>query len=147
MSSTTIIAIGVAGLAVVVITVWHNVRGRRRERAIVNARGPQDVAAFVGMFTTDAERLVAQKLYPRLQSLTHTHELPLAKDDIFRTLDIDIEDLLDEVVAVFADLGCRKPTDSELSDGLAGVKTIGQLVSAIANLTTAAADSTGLSKA
>jgi hypothetical protein len=126
----------------VIITAWLNVKGRRRERVIAKARGPQqDVAAFVGMFTTAAERQVARKLYPRLQNITYTHELPLAKDDTFRTLGVDADDLLDEVLAVFADLGCHKPTDAELNAELAGVKTIGQLVTAIANLTSATQDS------
>jgi hypothetical protein len=101
------------------------------------------------MFAMDAERAIARNLYPRLQRLTFTGNLPLLKEDrLFpavrsgsilsdeasvHTLGFDDEDLADEVIACLKELGCAVP-QSALTDGLSGVKTIGQLVSALAKL-------------
>ncbi len=102
------------------------------------------------MFSTDAERLVATRLYPRLERLTFSRELPLLKDDrLFSAaysgfnpvrrsgrapLGFDDEDLLDEVRAVFKEIGCEA-SEAAFADELQGAETVGQLITALANLT------------
>jgi hypothetical protein len=137
MSTTTASWIGLGVAAFVAVNVWLNLKGRKKERRLQRIRGAQDAKAFAAMFAAEPERLVAENLYPRLQSITYTHALPLAKDDTFPALHFDPEDLLDEVRGVFADLGCNKPNSTELTQGLAGVETIGELVVALAKLTSA----------
>ena len=101
------------------------------------------------MFETDAERSVARKLYPRLESLTFTRKLPIFREDrLFsapysgsllseevsaQTLDFDDEDLADEVIGCLKELGCEAP-QMAVTNELSAVKTVGQLVSALAKL-------------
>src|SRR3954467_1273353 len=50
--------------------VLFNLRGRKAERALAQARGIQDATSFAEMFPTEAERVVARTLYPQLERLT-----------------------------------------------------------------------------
>lgn len=147
MLGTLLIAGGFS--AFVAYTVLFNARGRKAERALAKARGPQNATSFAEMFPTDAERIVARTLYPRLEKLTFTRELPLSKEDLlFSTpysvsilsdevtaynLSFDDEDLSDDVVAVLTELRCGAPK-AVIADELQGVETLGQLVSALAKL-------------
>jgi len=135
--------------AFVAYTVLDNVRGRKGERALAKARGAQNATSFAELFPTDAERIVARALYPQLENLTFTRELPLSKEDrLFPTpqngsvlsdevtapcLSFDDEDLWDGVVAVLSELRCDTPK-IVIADELQGVETVGQLVSALAKL-------------
>ena len=134
MTYTTAIWLGGGASAFVMATIWLNVRGRRRERHLLQIRGAQDAKSFAAMFAAEAEQAVATALYPRLQRITYTHAVPFTKDDTFRALDFDAEDLLDEVMAIFGDLGSNTPTSRELSQELTGVSTVGELVAALARL-------------
>ena len=102
------------------------------------------------MFPTDGERVVARMLYPRLEKLTFTRELPLSKEGrLFSTpynssilcaevtvfdLNFDDEDLWDELIAVLTELRCEAPK-TVIADELQVVETIGQLVTALAKVT------------
>jgi len=148
MLGTLLIAGGVS--AFVGYTVLLNVRGRKAERALAKARGTQDATSFAEMFPTDTERVIARMLYPRLEKLTFTRELPLSKEDrLFSTpysssilsddvaahrLNFDDEDLWDELIAILAELRCDTP-EIVIADELQGVETIGQLVTALAKVT------------
>jgi hypothetical protein len=131
-------------------TVLFNVRGRKAERALAKARGTQNATSFAEMFPTDAERVVAGTLYPRLEKLTFTRALPLSKEDqLFSALytgsilfdevtahylNFDDEDLWDDIVAVLTEL-CSDAPQTVIANELQGVETIGQLVTALAKLT------------
>ena len=148
MLGTLLITCGFS--AFVGYTVLFNIRGRKAERAVAKARGTQNATSFAEMFPTDAERLVARMLYPRLEKLTFTRELPLSKEDrLFSTpysrsilcaevtvhdLNFDDEDLWDELIAVLTELRCEAPK-TVIADELQGVETIGQLVTALAKVT------------
>lgn len=113
MLGTLLIAGGIS--AFVGYTVLFNVRGRKAERTLAKARGTQNATSFAQIFPTDAERVIARILYPRLENLTFTGELPLLREDRpFSTphagsilpgevaahdSDFDDEDLWDEVIA------------------------------------------------
>jgi len=144
--------VGSGVVALVAHTLWFNHTGRDKERALVKTRIAQNATSFAKMFGTEAEQLVAAKLYPRLERLTFTHALPLYMDDrLFsthafgsilspgpteHTLGFDREDLLDEVLATVKELGYKTPSDAELSAELhQGIETVGQLVQAVARLT------------
>src|SRR5438105_13793959 len=102
------------------------------------------------MFPTNEERIVAGTLYPRLERLTFTRELPLSKEDrLFsipysgsilsdevtaHCLRFDDEDIWDDVIAVLTELRCTLPK-TVIADELQDVETIGQLVTALAKLT------------
>jgi hypothetical protein len=151
MLGTLLIAGGFS--AFVGYTVLFNMRGHKAERALAQVRGTQNATSFAEMFPTDAERVVARTLYPRLEKLTFTRELPLSKEDRLcsvpysgsilsdevtaHCLDIDAEDLWDGVVAVLTELRCEVPK-TVIADGLRGVETVGQLVIALAKLTSPA---------
>ena len=79
MLGTLLIAGGFS--AFVGYTVLFNMRGREAERALAQVRGTQNATSFAEMYPTDAERVVARTLYPRLEKLTFTRELPLSKED------------------------------------------------------------------
>jgi len=49
-------------------------------------------------------------------------------------LGFDDEDLLDEVRAVFKEIGCEA-SEAAFADELQGAETVGQLITALANLT------------
>jgi len=148
MLGTLLIAGGIS--AFVGYTVLFNVRGRKAERALAKARGTQNATSFAEIFPTDAERVTARILYPRLEELTFTGELPLLKEDrLFSTpsasstlpgevathdLDFDDEDLWEEVIAALKELRCEAP-ESVIASGLQGVETVGQLVTALAKVT------------
>src|SRR6478672_8734951 len=136
--------------AFVAYTVLLNVRGRKVERALAKVRGVQNAYSFAETFPTDAERVVARTLHPRLERLTFTRELPLLKEDrLFsppysgsilsdevtgHCLGFDDEDLWDDVVAVVKKLGCDAPK-TLIADQLQGVETVSQLVTALAKVT------------
>lgn len=148
MLGTLLIAGGFS--AFVAYTVLFNVRGHKAERSLAQVRGVQNAIAFAEFFPTDAERVVARTLYPRLQRLTFTRELPFSKEDrLFshpysgsilsnevtaHCLSFDDEDLWDDIVAVLTELGCDAPK-TVIADQLQGVETVGQLVTALAMLT------------
>jgi hypothetical protein len=131
-------------------TIVLNVRGGKAERALSHARGAQSATTFAEMFPTDAERVVARMLYPRLEKLTYTKAFPLSKEDrLFSTphtgsilsdeatayyLNFDDEDVWDDAIAVLRDLSCDAPK-SVIADEMQGVETIGQLVTGLAKLT------------
>ena len=144
-----LLALGGFCALVAVYTVLLNARGRKAERAIARVRGAQNAASFAEMFSTEAERAVAWALYPRLEKLTFTQELPLSKADrLFSRsfsgsilsdeaaahwLNFDDEDLWDDVLAVLTDLGCDVPK-TVVADELEGVESVGQLVTALSKL-------------
>ena len=148
MLGTLLILGGIS--AFVGYTVLLNVRGHQAERALAEARGIQNATSFAEMFPTDAERVIARMLHPRLEKLTLTRELPLLKEDrLFSTpdsgsilsddvtahhLSFDDEDLWHEVIAILAELRCEAP-EIVIADGLQGVETVGQLVTALAKVT------------
>jgi hypothetical protein len=128
-------------------TVLFNTRGRKAERAVAQARGTQSAPSFAEMFPTDAEQDVARALYPRLEKLTFTGQLPLLREDrLFfnrntgsilseevsaQHLNFDDEELWEEIVAVLPELHCDTPK-TVIADELQGVETVGQLVTALA---------------
>lgn len=147
MLGTLLLAGGIS--AFVGFTVLINVRGHNAERALAKTRGAQNATSFAEMFPTEAERVIARMLYPRLEKLTFTRELPLSKEDrLFSTpnstlilsdevvahhLDFDDEDLWDELIAVLTELQCEAPK-TVIADQLQAVETIGQLVTALAKV-------------
>jgi len=151
MLGTLLIAGGFS--AFVGYAVLFNLRGRKAERALAQARGIQDATSFAEMFPTEAERVVARTLYPQLERLTFSRVLPLSKEDrlcsipysgsilsdkmIAHCLNFDDEDLWDGVVAVLTELRCEAPK-TVIRDGLQGVETVGQFVLALAKLTSPA---------
>jgi len=137
-------------LAFVVFIALFNIQEHKTERALAQLRGAQDATSFAALFVTDAERVVAKALYPRLEQQTATRTLPLAREDklfsppysgsilsesatahCLRFLE---EDLFDEVLAVVTELGCDAPK-TVVADELQGVETVGQLVTALARVT------------
>jgi hypothetical protein len=135
--------------AFVFFTILLNLRERKIERTLAQIRGAQDVTSFTEMFSTDAERAVARALYPRLKRQTATRAVPLIKEDRLFSLPYDgsilsdsatahslrflEEDLLDEVIAVLAELECNAPK-TVVADELEGVETVSQLVSSLAKV-------------
>ena len=136
--------------AFVVFVALFNIQEHKTEKALSQLRGGQDATSFAALFVTDAERVVAKALYPRLQQQTATRKLPLAREDklfsapysgsilsesatahCLRFLE---EDLFDEALAVLAELGCDVPK-TVAADELQGVETVGQLVTALARVT------------
>ena len=143
----------VCGLAFVLFVILFNVQQRKTERALAQVRGAQNTASFAAMFRTDAERVVAGALYPRLKQQTATRELPLLREDrlfsdpysgsilsdsatahCLRFLE---EDLFDMVLEVLTELRCDAPK-TVVADQLQGVETVGQLVTALAEVTSQA---------
>jgi hypothetical protein len=136
-------------LAFVFFTILFNIRERKVERTLAQIRGAQDVTSFTEIFSTDAERVVARALYPRLRQQTATRAVPLIKEDRLFSLPYNRsilsdsatahslrfleEDLFDQVIAVLAELECNVPK-TVVADELEGVETVGQLVSALAKV-------------
>ena len=136
-------------LAFVFFTILFNIRERKMERGLAQIRGAQDVTSFTEIFSTDAERVVARALYPRLKHQTATRAVPLIREDRLFSLSDNgsilpdsatvyslrflEEDLFDEVIAVLAELECNVPK-TVVADELEGVETVGQLVSALAKV-------------
>lgn len=129
-----LIAAIVAGLVWWIIRFY--VRARHRERALLEARGEQTASEFAALFPDESERRVAEKLYPKLQTLTLSESVPLRPEDmLFTQLEIDDEDLTDEIDGVLAEFGRNQPTDREWKLAFGdGVKTVGELVTAVSRL-------------
>jgi hypothetical protein len=144
----TVLVVG--AVSAVGYSILLNMREHKADRAMANARGAENATSFAETFPTEAERTVALALYPRLQKLTLTGELPFLKEDLLFSpayslsivsdeaaahhLNFDHEDLWDNVVAVLAELDCDAPK-TVIGDELQDVKPIGQLESALAKLT------------
>lgn len=127
----TSILVGAAAL-----TIWivqHNVRGRKRERE----RGPQTASEFALLYEAPTERFVAEKIHPYLQMSTFTRQVRLQKDDLLweSPLNFVQDDVEDNLRIGFWDelsLGLSAERVDFAPPIFAGVRTVGDLVSAIA---------------
>jgi hypothetical protein len=149
LTSMTFWAVVAAAALLVGATIRMNVRGARRERAIVTRRGQQTAADFATLFKNGVEQCVARELFQPLQSLTFSHSYSFRPDDelfgypstlqqLFPSyqpnlaLAIDDEDLGDEIVRVFRRFGI--PKEDIDWEPFQSMRTVLDLVTAIATV-------------
>jgi hypothetical protein len=115
-------------------TIWLNIRGRRYERRLSRERGSQTESEFVSLFQTEAEQYAAKLLYPRIESLTFTKQLPLRADDSLTNEPLSIvpDDLTFEIEELFAESGMCFSLNPDAADALSKARTVGELVARIA---------------